>query len=140
MTNDNSEESIKFLRNKSSFRGRVLVQFSDIPALLVGRNNPRLCRPGRSEIRKRGGPVVHRGQPVGVQPVLVQRPEVGDPRDEDVADGVKLDVADLLHLARGADDFERPPLAPVPEVELVVSGNDEELGEKKVNIICLSVE
>ena len=70
-----------------------------------------------------------------MQPVLVQRPEVGDPRDEDVADGVELDVADLLHLARGADDFERPPLAPVPEVELVVSGNDEELGEKKVNII-----
>ena len=66
-----------------------------------------------------------------MQPVLVQRPEVGDPRDEDVADGVELDVADLLHLARGADDFERPPLAPVPEVELVVSGNDEELGEKK---------
>ena len=62
-----------------------------------------------------------------MQPVLVQRPEVGDPRDEDVADGVKLDVADLLHLAGGADDFERSPLAPVPEVELVVSGDDEEL-------------
>ena len=111
------------------FITRLCSGFSHIPAFFVGGNDPRLGRPGRPEIGEGGGPVVHRGQAVGVQPVLVQRPEVGDPRDEDVPDGVELDVADLLHLAGGADDLERSPLAPVPEVELVVGGDDEELGE-----------
>ena len=67
--------------------------------------------------------------------MLVQRPEVGDAGDEDVADGVELDVADLLGLAGGADDLEGPPPAPVPEVELVVGGDDEELVVDSIDIM-----
>ena len=63
--------------------------------------------------------------------VLVKRPEVGDSRDEDVTDGVELDITNLFRFVCGADNVERASSAPIPEVELIVGGNDEKLHPKK---------
>ena len=58
-------------------------------------------------------------------------PEVGDSRDEDVTDGVELDITNLFRFVCGADNVERASSAPIPEVELIMGSDHEKLNPKK---------